>query len=86
LVLLLSTRPEAARLHGFAAIPRLHFKHVRNPIFHSPLQADKTIPKGDDWLHEPKLHGYRLQIIKDGRQISLYSKGGYDWIMIGPSA
>jgi len=25
-----------------------------------------TIPRGDGWLHEPKLDGYRLQIVKDG--------------------
>jgi hypothetical protein len=25
----------------------------------------KTIPHGDAWLHEPKLDGYRFQIVKD---------------------
>jgi hypothetical protein len=29
----------------------------------------KTVPAG----------GYRLQIVKDGRTVRLYSKGGYDW-------
>jgi bifunctional non-homologous end joining protein LigD len=35
----------------------------------------KAIPRGDDWLHEPKLDGYRLQIVKDGAALSLYSPG-----------
>ena len=39
----------------------------------------KAIPQGDAWLHEPKLDGYRLQIVKDGRSLRLYSKGGNDW-------
>ena len=25
----------------------------------------KAIPQGDGWLHEPKLDGYRFQIVKD---------------------
>jgi ATP-dependent DNA ligase len=36
----------------------------------------RTIPQGDAWLHEPKLDGYRFQIVKDGRLVSLYSRGG----------
>jgi bifunctional non-homologous end joining protein LigD len=39
----------------------------------------KAIPRGDAWLHEPKLDGYRLQIVKDGRQVSLYSRNGHEW-------
>ena len=39
----------------------------------------KAIPQGDAWLHEPKLDGYRFQIVKDGRQVKLYSRSGYDW-------
>jgi len=26
----------------------------------------KAIPSGDDRLHEPKLDGYRFQVVKDG--------------------
>src|SRR5262249_17190418 len=44
----------------------------------NPITA-KTIPAGDAWMHEPKLDGYRLQVIKEGRKGRLYSKGGYDW-------
>src|SRR5262245_29279757 len=44
----------------------------------SPTRALKP-PPGDDWLHEPKLDGYRLQVIKEGRQIRLYSRSGFEW-------
>jgi ATP-dependent DNA ligase len=50
-----------------------HFTKPCKPI------AAKILPKGDGWLHEPKFDGYRLQVIKDGRQVRLYSRGGYDW-------
>ena len=39
----------------------------------------KAIPRGEDWMHEPKLDGYRLQIVKDGPALRLYSRSGYDW-------
>jgi len=44
----------------------------------SPVTA-KSVPDGDDWLHEPKLDGYRLQIAKHGRVLRLYSRRGHDW-------
>jgi bifunctional non-homologous end joining protein LigD len=30
-------------------------------------------------MHEPKLDGYRLQIVKDGPALRLYSRCGYEW-------
>src|SRR5215468_11298000 len=44
----------------------------------SPVSA-KSVPAGDDWLHEPKLDGYRLQVAKHGRVMRLYSRRGHDW-------
>jgi bifunctional non-homologous end joining protein LigD len=38
-----------------------------------------TVPAGDSWLHEPKLDGYRLQVIKEGRRMRLYSRRGNEW-------
>ena len=35
-------------------------------------------PTGDAWLHEPKLDGWRLQAVKDARQVTLYSRNGRD--------
>jgi ATP-dependent DNA ligase len=45
----------------------------------------KDVPAGDDWLHEPKLDGYRLQVAKHGRVMRLYSRRGYDWSKHWPS-
>ena len=39
----------------------------------------KAIPQGDAWLHEPKLDGYRFQIVKDDQALRLYSRTGYAW-------
>jgi bifunctional non-homologous end joining protein LigD len=39
----------------------------------------KVVPTGEAWLHELKLDGYRFQIVKNGRQVRLYSRGGHDW-------
>jgi bifunctional non-homologous end joining protein LigD len=44
----------------------------------SPVPS-KVPPAGDAWLHEPKLDGYWLQIVKDGRHARLYSRRGSDW-------
>jgi bifunctional non-homologous end joining protein LigD len=44
----------------------------------SPIRVAKP-PAGDVWLHEPKLDGYRLQIVKSGRAVRLYSRNGYEW-------
>jgi bifunctional non-homologous end joining protein LigD len=44
----------------------------------SPIRT-KEPPAGDAWLHEPKLDGYRLQVVKNGRQVRLYSRRGNDW-------
>jgi bifunctional non-homologous end joining protein LigD len=56
------------------------FSSVR-PKFVRPCipTTAKSIPNGDGWLHEPKLDGYRLQVIKDGTALRLYSRSGYDW-------
>ena len=44
----------------------------------SPIRT-KVPPAGEAWLHEPKLDGYRLQVVKNGRQVRLYSRRGNDW-------
>jgi bifunctional non-homologous end joining protein LigD len=59
---------------------KVRFRSVP-PKFISPCipTTAKTIPHSDAWLHEPKLDGYRLQIVKDGRQVRLYSRNGHEW-------
>ena len=36
----------------------------------------KHLPTGDAWLHKPKLDGWRLQAVKRGENIALYSRHG----------
>ena len=43
------------------------------------LQFIGVPPTGTAWTHQPKLDGYRCQIIKEGRRVALYSRNGNDW-------
>jgi bifunctional non-homologous end joining protein LigD len=62
----LPTHPESVSVS-------LQFIQPCNPV------TTKSVPTGDAWLHEPKLDGYRLQVIKDGPSVRLYSRRGFDW-------
>ena len=42
---------------------------------HPPLQP----PAGEAWLHELKLDGYRLQLIKDRRGLRVFTRRGSEW-------
>ena len=44
----------------------------------SPIPAT-SVPTGEGWLHELKLEGYRLQVIKDAPTVRLYNRRGDDW-------
>lgn len=37
------------------------------------------IPIGDAWEHEPKLDGFRLEVVKERRSVRLFSRRGADW-------
>jgi bifunctional non-homologous end joining protein LigD len=53
----------------------------RQPDFISPqlaLEATST-PNTDDWIHELKLDGYRIQARKSGDQVQLLTRKGIDW-------
>ena len=39
----------------------------------------KSPPKGDQWVHEAKWDGFRIQVVKDGSDVRLYSKNGAEW-------
>ena len=41
--------------------------------------AGKPPPKGDQWVHEAKWDGFRIQVIKDGSDVRSFSKTGTDW-------
>jgi len=36
-------------------------------------------PTGKGWLHEIKHDGYRLIVRRDGDQVQIITRGGYDW-------
>ncbi|HSY35127.1 MAG TPA: non-homologous end-joining DNA ligase [Acidobacteriaceae bacterium] len=57
-------------------LPREH-----QPDFVSPQLAFETdsTPTTDDWLHELKLDGYRIQARKAGNQVQLLTRKGIDW-------
>jgi bifunctional non-homologous end joining protein LigD len=39
----------------------------------------RTLPEGPEWEYELKLDGYRLEAIKDGDKVRLYSRRGNDF-------
>jgi bifunctional non-homologous end joining protein LigD len=51
----------------------LAFIRPRNPT------TVRNVPTGDVWQHKPKLDGYRLQAIKEGRPVRLFSRRGNEW-------
>jgi bifunctional non-homologous end joining protein LigD len=38
-----------------------------------------TVPIGPDWLHEIKHDGYRLMVQREGNQVRLFTRRGFDW-------
>jgi len=43
-----------------------------------PSRAPKP-PSGPDWVHEVKHDGYRLIVRRDGENVRLFTRRGYDW-------
>src|SRR6516165_7204612 len=43
-----------------------------------PIRATRP-PSGPDWIHEIKHDGYRLIVRRDGDNVRLYTRRGYDW-------
>jgi ATP-dependent DNA ligase len=43
-----------------------------------PIRAAKP-PIGADWVHEIKHDGYRLIVRRDGENVRLFTRRGYDW-------
>jgi len=39
----------------------------------------RTLPEGPEWEYELKLDGYRIEAIKDGDTVRLYSRRGNDF-------
>src|SRR5689334_9558483 len=51
------------------------------PPFVPPMLAKlvRSLPEGPQWEYELKLDGYRLQAIKHGHRVHLYSRRGNDF-------
>lgn len=50
------------------------------PAFVEPCipKLAKSLPAGPGWLHEPKLDGWRIQVVKAGDHVALFTRGGHD--------
>ncbi|SEB40275.1 DNA ligase D [Terriglobus roseus] len=69
----------AASAIDFSLIEKL--PRERLPEFLKPQLAGETTapPAGDEWMHELKLDGYRVQARKHGNSVELYTRSGLDW-------
>jgi bifunctional non-homologous end joining protein LigD len=44
-----------------------------------PAPPAKAPPAGPDWIHEIKRDGFRILARKDGAQVNLITRNGYDF-------
>jgi bifunctional non-homologous end joining protein LigD len=44
-----------------------------------PSVIAKTPPKGDAWVHEVKVDGYRVEIVKDGDRVRIFTRSGAEY-------
>ncbi len=56
-----------------------HHEHLASKISPELAQLVRTAPDGDDWLHEIKFDGYRLQCRIEGGEVKLITRQGLDW-------
>ena len=77
--------PKRARVKAFtAAVARKRSggtPQARLPAFVPPSLATlhSTAPTGDEWLHEIKLDGYRIEARLDRGKVRLLTRKGLDW-------
>ena len=50
----------------------------------NPILRDRP-PQGDAWVHEVKFDGYRVQLHKHGKAITIYSRNGFDFTQRFPA-
>ena len=57
------------------------------PVFVAPCLARLTDapPEGEEWAHEIKFDGYRLQVAVSGSDARIYTRSGLDWTHRFPS-
>jgi len=86
-----STQAELAKASPRAAArpsPAQHgAKRAKLPPFVEPQLATLTAeaPEGQDWLHEIKLDGYRIQARIEKGRVQLLTRRGHDWSARLPS-
>ena len=80
LVSRVSARRVSARAPRKAA-PAPSAVRAELPDFVAPQLARLVtkIPEGDDWIHEIKLDGYRMQVRRDGDRVTWTSRNQLDW-------
>ncbi|MEH6487933.1 DNA ligase D [Hyphomonas oceanitis] len=71
---------EAAAARGKAGMLRQE-EEPEFPNFIKPQLATlrEAPPSGEDWLHELKFDGYRIQALLSGRRVKLMTRNGKDW-------
>ena len=54
---------------------------LRSFRFIQPCQPSLRLvpPAGEQWLHEVKFDGWRIQLHKDSRHVAVYTKNGHDF-------
>jgi bifunctional non-homologous end joining protein LigD len=65
---------------GFLRVSRVP-KRIEMPGFIKPQLATlkSKAPKGDQWLHEIKYDGYRVQVHVNAGRKKVYTRNGLDW-------
>lgn len=71
-----NARPKRAR--KLAAVPP---SRTARPVFLAPCLATlvREPPSGDQWVHEIKFDGYRIQAQVRNATVRLFSRSGLDW-------
>lgn len=51
------------------------------PRFIEPClpKSAPRVPTGTEWVHDIKLDGYRMQVVKEGTGVGIYTRRGADW-------
>ncbi len=67
--------------HGPCTFEVVIMGNVPLPTFVPPQLATLVdeVPRGESWIHEIKLDGYRMQLRVDGRSVSMLSRNRKDW-------
>jgi len=67
--------------HSNKPVGKAKTGHAKRLEFVEPQVAtlEKDAPSGDDWLHEVKFDGYRMQAQIAGSEVRLLTRAGLDW-------